>query len=327
MRAAAVILLQMKTDVNQHAAKPYSAFGDYLKERYGCKVYKATVDAGFTCPNRDGNLGTGGCIYCNNRGFSPNTRQPERGVREQLESGMAHLRKRYKAEKFIAYFQAYTNTYGPIERLEALYREALEPSEVVALSVGTRPDCCGDEVVDLLGRLSLERDVWVELGLQSVRNATLELINRRHTYEDFLDAVKRIRKYPALKICAHVILGLPGEPRESMLESARVISDLGIESVKIHLLHVLKDTPLEEMYNRGEVEIFSMKEYVRLCCDYLELLDESVLIQRLTADGPSDILVAPEWAMEKRKTLDKIEKEMLKRGTRQGAARTAARND
>lgn len=304
--------------------KPYSAFSDYLKDKYGCKVYKATVAAGFTCPNRDGHLGKGGCIYCNNRGFSPNAREPKRSVTEQMQSGMAHLRKRYKAEKFIAYFQAYTNTYGPLDHLEALYREALEPDDVVALSVGTRPDCCGDDVIDLLGRLSADREVWIELGLQSVHNPTLDLINRRHTFEDFLDAVRRIRKYPELKICAHVILGLPGESREIMLESARVISELGIESIKIHLLHVLKDTTLEEMYNRGEVEILSMNSYVRLVCDYLELLDKSVLIQRLTADGPSDILVAPAWAMEKRKTIDKIEKEMWRRGTVQGSARSAA---
>lgn len=309
------------TNDTRATQKPYSAFSDYLKQKYGCKVYKATVDAGFTCPNRDGSLGVGGCVYCNNQGFSPNSREPKRSIKEQLETGMSHLRKRYKAEKFIAYFQAYTNTYAPVERLEKLYREALEPPDIVALSVGTRPDCCGDDVIDLLGELGREHEVWIELGLQSAHNPTLELINRGHTFEDFLDAVRRIRRRPELKICAHVILGLPGEPREMMLETARVISDLKIEAVKIHLLHVLKDTPLEEMHRRGEVAIMDMRTYATLVCDYLELLDPGVLIQRLTADGPSDILVAPRWAMEKRKTLDMIEKELLRRGTTQGSKR------
>jgi len=301
--------------------RPYLAFGDYLKDKYGCKVYKVTIDAGFTCPNRDGKLGTGGCIYCNNRGFSPNTRQPRSSVTEQLERGMKFLRQRYKAEKFISYFQAFTNTYAPLEKLEKLYRESLVPEDVVGLSVGTRPDCCGEEVVGLLAELARGHEVWIELGLQSIHDSTLERINRRHDFRSFTDAVERIHSRPGLKICAHVILGLPGETREMMIESAGVLSDLGIEGIKIHLLHVLKDTELERMYEQGEIEMFGFNEYVQLVADYLEKLDPGIVIQRLTADGPSDILVAPRWALEKKRTIDKIEKELLKRGSRQGTKR------
>ena len=308
-------------DEENAAVRPYRAFGDYLKEKYGCKVYKATIDAGFTCPNRDGTLGAGGCIFCNNRGFNPNSRGPRIGVREQVAQGMEHLRKRYKAEKFIAYFQAYTNTYGPVEKLEKLYREALEPPKVVALSVGTRPDCCGDDVAALLGSLAVEREVWVELGLQSVHDSTLERINRRHDFKTFVDAVRRIRNYPGIKICAHIILGLPGETGEMMLDSADALSDLGIDGVKIHLLHILKDTELEKMFLRGEVKVFDFTTYVNLVCDYLERLNPEMVIQRLTADAPSNILVAPKWAIEKKRTLDRIEKELLRRGTRQGLNR------
>lgn len=302
--------------------KRYRAFGDFLKESLGEKVYKISIHAGFTCPNRDGTLGTGGCIYCNNQGFSPNTRRARMSVREQVETGITHITKRYKAKKYIAYFQAYTNTYGPYEQLKAAYDEALSHPDVVGLSVGTRPDCLEDDVLELLADYAARGyHVWIELGLQSMHDATLEQINRHHTVADFVDAVKRIKKFPALHICAHVILGLPGETRDMMLQSAAFLSDLGVHGIKIHLLHVLRDTPLEALYTAGDVKIFNRTEYVSLVCDYLELLDPGMVIQRLTADGPSDILLAPRWAMEKKKTVDMISKELRRRGMHQGARR------
>jgi uncharacterized protein len=301
--------------------KRYRAFSEYLKKKFGCKVYKVSIDAGFTCPNRDGRLGDGGCIYCNNQGFSPNTRRKLLPIGEQLKQGMETMRRRYKAEKFIAYFQAFTNTYAPLEKLESLYREALAPADVVGLSIGTRPDCVEDSTIELLADIGRDREVWIELGLQSAHDSTLQSINRKHDVATFVDTVRRIKKYPQLNICGHIILGLPGETNEMMLDSADLLSDLGVHGVKIHLLHILKDTPLEEMYGRGEVKIFEFSNYVNLVADYLERLDPEIVIQRLTADGPSDILIAPKWAMEKKRTIDKIEKELLRRDTCQGAKR------
>ncbi len=301
--------------------RPYRAFSDYLKEKFGCKVYKISIDAGFTCPNRDGSLGVGGCIYCNNQGFSPNTRRSRSTISEQVLQGIDFMGARYKAEKFIAYFQAFTNTYAPVDVLEKAYREALIDERIVGLSVGTRPDCIEDAAVELLAGLSSEYDVWIELGLQSVHDETLDRIKRRHHVKDFTETVGRIKKHPDLKICAHIILGLPGETRDMMLDSADMLSDLGVHGVKVHLLHVLRDTPLEELYNKGEIDIFEFGTYVELAADYLERLDPGIVIQRLTADGPSDILIAPKWALEKKKTIDKIEKLLLKRNSRQGAKR------
>jgi uncharacterized protein len=325
MRTHYTIILMNGTNGNITSEKRYRAFSVYLKEKFGCKVYKVSIDAGFTCPNRDGKLGTGGCIYCNNQGFSPNTRRARIPVSDQLEQGMALMRERYKAEKFVAYFQAFTNTYAPIEKLESLYREALQPADIVGLSVGTRPDCIDDAVIDLLAGLGRDREVWIELGLQSAHDSTLQNISRKHDVAAFVDAVRRIKKHPQLKICGHIILGLPGETRDMMLDSADLLSDLGVHGVKIHLLHILKDTPLEEMYVRGEVRIFEFPEYINLVVEYLERLDPQMVIQRLTADGPSELLIAPKWANEKKRTIDKIEKELLKRDTFQGAKRSQPR--
>ena len=296
----------------------YRAFSDYLKKRYGCKVYKVSLDAGFTCPNRDGRLGTGGCAYCNNQGFSPNTRVPRIPIRDQLIKGMDYMRIRYKAQKFIAYFQAYTNTYAGVDVLKPLYDEAVSHDDVVGLSVGTRPDCIEDEVIELLSEIAYNKEVWIELGLQSAHDVTLTRINRRHDVHSFIDAVERIKKHNNLKICAHIILGLPGESHDMMLDSADLITSLGVDGIKIHLLHVLKETPFEELYKNGELKIFEFNDYISTVCDYLERLSPEIVIQRLTADGPADILIAPKWALEKKRTIDKIEKELLKRDSRQG---------
>ncbi len=301
--------------------KRYYAFSDYLKATFGCKVYKVTIDAGFTCPNRDGTFSTGGCIYCNNAGFSPNSRRQPATVSDQVINGMEILRRRYKAKKFIAYFQAYTSTYAPVKYLEPLYHEAIAHEDIAGISIGTRPDCVPPDVIDMIAHLCPERETWIELGLQSCDDASLARLNRGHTVAHFEDAMHRIKQFPNIKTCAHIILGIPWESRETMLQSATFISDLGVDSVKIHLLHILRDTPLEDMYNRGEVTLLEFPQYISLACDYLERLDSRITIQRLTADGPSDMLIAPSWANEKKRTIDKIEKELLKRDTRQGAMR------
>lgn len=297
--------------------KRYYQFSEYLKERFGCKVYKVTIDAGFTCPNRDGKLGWGGCTYCNNKGFSANTRISPLPISDQIVQGMEFMRRRYKAEKFIAYFQAYTNTYAPLETLRACYDEALAFEDIVGLSIGTRPDCVPDPVLDVIDRYQASHEVWVEYGLQTIHDRTLVLINRGHDYATFLDALERTRRR-GMKICVHVILGLPGESRADMIATARAVGEMDIHSIKIHLMHVLRDTPLEKEYEEGKLQTLEFDEYVGLVCDFLEYIPPTVSIQRLTADGPRSILIAPKWATEKRRTIAAIDAEFERRNSRQG---------
>ena len=298
--------------------KRYYQFSEYLKERFGCKVYKVTIDAGFTCPNRDGHVGWGGCTYCNNKGFSANTRREPEPIREQVEQGMAFMRKRYKAEKFIAYFQAYTNTYAAVETLRAHYDEALAFEDIVALSIGTRPDCVPEPVLDLIAGYQATHEVWVEYGLQSIHDRTLQRVNRGHDYATFLDALARTRRR-GLKICVHVILGLPGESHDDMMATARAVGKMDIDSLKIHLMHVLKDTPLEKDFLEGRFNALEFDEYISLVCDFLEYIPSRISIQRLTADGPRSILLAPKWANEKRRTLTAIDAELERRNSHQGS--------
>jgi hypothetical protein len=297
--------------------KRYYQFSEYLKERFGCKVYKVTIDAGFTCPNRDGKVGWGGCTYCNNKGFSANTRQTPAPISRQVRQGMEFMRRRYKAEKFLAYFQAYTNTYAPIETLRSNYDEALAFDDIVGLSVGTRPDCVAEPVLDLLASYQSSREVWVEYGLQTIHDRTLKLVNRGHDYASFLDALERTKRR-GFKTCVHIILGLPGETKADMMATAQALSGMGIDSLKIHLMHVLKNTPLEKDYEEGRFEALQFDEYVGLVCDFLEYIPPAVSIQRLTADGPRSILLAPTWATEKRRTIAAIDAEFERRNSRQG---------
>ncbi|MBN1518003.1 TIGR01212 family radical SAM protein [Candidatus Sumerlaeota bacterium] len=304
----------------------YRTFSDYLSERFGTRVYKATIDAGFTCPNRDGSAGVGGCTYCNNEGFSVNSRRDRASaldVRKQLEQGARFLRRRYKAEKFLAYFQAYTNTYAPVEELRALYDAALEHPDVVGLDVGTRPDCVPDDVLELLREYTNRTgDVWLELGLQSANDATLKRINRRHDAACFFDAMERA-KGRGLKLCVHVILGLPGESREDMLHTARALSGLEYHGLKLHLLHVNRDTALAREYERGELRTLTMKEYATLAVDFLEYVPPDVVIQRLTGEGAPDVLIAPKWCLSKSEALNAIHDEMERRDFHQGSRLTA----
>jgi uncharacterized protein len=314
--------------------KRYRDFKSYLKERFGAAVFKLPIDAGFTCPNRDGRTGTGGCIYCDGRGSRLRQAGSLPAVSEQVRSGMAYYRERRGAHLFIPYFQTGSNTDGPVDRLRSLYDEALAFPGTVGLAVGTRPDCLPDEVIALLasyqsrllphtpptvgGTASLsEREVWVELGLQSIHPRTLALINRCHTVEDFTDAAGRAAD-AGLKVCAHVILGLPGESGDDMRETARALAALPVAGVKIHLLLVLEGTPLADIYRRGEVRLPSLAEYASWTADFLERLRPEMVIQRLSADGYRDILIAPEWANRKLEVLNAIEAELERRDTRQG---------
>lgn len=295
--------------------KRYTSFPDHLRQRFACRVYKVGLDAGFTCPNRDGRLAVGGCIYCNNASFSPGNRRLP--VLEQLERGKRFLRQRYKAQKFIAYFQAYTNTYADARVLGSLYDDALASDDVVGLSVGTRPDCVPDAVLDLLADYASRTYVWLELGLESGHDRTLELINRWHTVAAFDDAVRRARQR-GLRVGAHIILGLPGETAADMLDTARRLAQLRIDAVKIHHLHVVRHTVLEKMYRRGEVSLFDLDVYAARVVDVLEVLPRHTIIMRLMGDAPRSMLVAPDWSLRKQAVLRRIDQELERRDTYQG---------
>ena len=298
-------------------AKRYNDFNTHLRGLFGCRVQKITIDAGLSCPNRDGTISTGGCIYCNVRGSGTGAYAQGLSVTEQLIRGKNVLAKRYKAKKFLAYFQSFSNTYASLARLKRLYEEALAVEDVVGLSIGTRPDCIDEAILDLVSGYVNDYLVWMEYGLQSARDETLSLINRGHDVQCFKQAVAAT-KNRGINICAHVILGLPHENRTHMLQTAEMIAGMGIDGVKIHLLYVIKGTPLETLYRQGKYRCLSQEEYVDLVCDFLECLPKDMVIQRLTGDPHPEELVAPEWSLKKSRTLSLIEDTLERRDSRQG---------
>lgn len=300
-----------------HDEKRYLTFNTHLKNTFGEKVYKVTIDAGFTCPNRDGKINTGGCIYCYGDRTTQKLVEPA-AVTTQIQQGIRAIQRKYRADKFLAYFQSYTNTYAPVEQLSLLYQAALEEPNIVGLSIGTRPDCVEDEKLDLLESLAQKTYLCVEYGLQSIHARTLELINRGHGFSDFLDAFLRTRKRKNINICVHVILGLPGETTSAMLETAKTLSALHVDGVKIHSAHVLKNTRLEEMYRRGEYQVMELPEYVQIVCDFLEYLAPDIVIHRLIGDAPRNRYVAPEWCLHKSDALTQIDSELERRNSYQG---------
>ncbi len=299
--------------------KRYNDLNTYFRNSFGCRVQKISVDAGLSCPNRDGRVSKGGCIYCNAKGSGSGAYSKGLSITDQLVAGKTVLAKKYKAKKFIAYFQSFSNTYAPIDRLSALYNEALAVDGIVGLSIGTRPDCINDPILDLLAEQAENRLIWIEYGIQSVHNATLNIINRRHDFKCFEKAVDATKK-KGIKICAHVILGLPGETRDHMMETARVIADMGIDGIKFHLLYVIKGTELEKMYNAGEYQCLTQKEYVDILCDFLEILPPDMVIQRLTSEPHANELVAPQWTSRSNRntTFAMINDTLEKRDSRQG---------
>ncbi len=296
------------------AKKPYYDLNAFLRERFGCRVQKISVDAGLSCPNRDGTLSTGGCIYCNTRGSGTGAHRRGMGITEQIEKGKAFLSKRYKARKFLAYFQSYSNTYAPVETLERLYTEALGAPDVVGLSIGTRPDCVDEPKLSLLERLARDRLIWIEYGLQSARDETLARINRGHDFRCFEQAVAATRER-GIHICAHVILGLPGETRDHMLRTADALAALKIDGVKLHLLYVVKGAPLETLYRDGDYRPLEQPEYADLVRDFLVRLPPGTVIQRLTGDPHREELVAPLWALDKQGTMKMIHERLLARSS------------
>ena len=295
--------------------KRYYDLKSYWRNLFGCNVHKLQIDAGFTCPNRDGHVAVRGCIYCDGRGSKLRQKGALPSVAEQIASG----KKYYKphASKFIAYFQTFTNTYAPVDKLQALYNEALAQEDVIGLSIGTRPDCVGPDVIKLLSGYAKKYHIWVELGLQSSNDNTLRSINRGHNFQQFSHAVNSLTGR-GLNICVHIIIGLPGENDKNVLTTARAIAALPINGIKIHSLLVLDGTAVGEMYKKGSVSIITKEKYVSLTADVLELLPPEMVIQRLTADGYRDIFLAPDWAMNKLDVLNSINKELERRESYQG---------
>jgi len=306
----------------QPAANRYYDLNSYLRRLFGVRVQKITLDAGLTCPNRDGTIAKGGCIYCNQRGSGTGAFAEGLSIEEQLERGRQILAKRYKAKAFIAYFQSFCNTYAPLSHLKHLYETALSQPDVVGISVGTRPDCVDTPVLDLLQSLAQRHLVWVEYGLQSAHDPTLRRINRGHDSACFARAV-RLTSGRNIHICAHVILGLPGEDRSHILKTARFLAGLPIDGIKIHLLYVVRGTPLAQLHRNGRYTCLDQETYVEWVCDFLERTPPHVVIQRLTGDPHADELVAPQWAVRKSETLHLIRQTLAKRGTRQGKQMTA----
>jgi len=295
----------------------YYDLNTYLRNIFGCRVQKISLDAGLSCPNRDGRIATGGCIYCNQRGSGTGAFKKGLSITEQLMAGKEFLSQRYKAQKFIAYFQSFSNTYGPYERLKSLYEEALAVEDIVGLSIGTRPDCIDESILSLLEDYAKDSLVWIEYGLQSAHDRTLKLINRGHDVNTYKKAVEAT-KNRGVKICAHVILGLPYEDRGDMRATAKAIAAMGIDGIKIHLLYIVKGTRMEKLYLEGSYRCLEQEEYANLVCDFLELIPPSMVIQRLTGDPHPDELVAPEWSLRKNETLSRIKEILAERDSWQG---------
>jgi radical SAM protein (TIGR01212 family) len=295
----------------------YNSFGSYVKKKFGTPVHKVNIDAGFTCPNRDGTLGVSGCIYCNNDSFRPGSCRPTLSVREQVRNGIGYLGKRYGAERFIAYFQPYTNTYAPPEVLGRLYREALEEPSVVGLAIGTRPDCIDEEKLDIIEGISRTHFVIVEYGLQSIYEKSLRFMRRGHGLDMFLTAVRMTRER-GIHAGAHIIVGFPTESREEMLEMAPFVSGSGVRFLKIHQLQVIKDTPLAEMYMGQPFRVFGYDDYLDFVVEFIERLSPQLVLQRLFATAPDEILIAPKWGKSRSEILRDIERRLEEKGSFQG---------
>ena len=297
--------------------KRYNLFSSYLKKKINKKVYKVTLDAGFSCPNRDGTLSSSGCIFCDDSGSFSQAHSNKLDVEKQLEVGMETLKKRFKAKKFLSYFQAYSNTYKPVDKLKLLYDKALTPDDVVGLSIGTRPDCVDDEKLDLIASYSKTKEVWLEFGLQSANDKTLKMINRGHDYKCFENAYLKA-KDRNINVCVHVILGLMNETYDEIMYTAKTLAKLNVDGIKFHMLCVLKNTQLEKIYNKNKFELLNEDEYVNLVCDFLEVLPPTTTIHRIAGNGLNKLLIEPHWIMNKFETLNKIDRTLEKRNSYQG---------
>ena len=297
--------------------KRYNQYSAHLKQKFGTKVYKITIDAGFSCPNRDGTLSHNGCIFCDDGGSFSQAHSNQLSIEEQILAGVETLSTRFKAQKFMSYFQAFSNTYKPVNELEQTYNASLKHPDIVGLSIGTRPDCVDEDKLKLISSYTKDYYTWLEYGLQSCHDKTLSWINRGHDYDCFLKAYEKTKNY-GINICLHLILGL-NESYEEMIETIQKVAALEPEGVKIHMLCALEGTKIANLYNEGNLSFMSEDEYINLCCDYLEYLPPQTTIHRLAGNGLKKNLVAPRWLGKKLDALNKIDRELIRRNSWQGS--------
>lgn len=297
----------------------YNAHGRHLRNRFGGRVQKVSIDAGFTCPNVDGSKAIGGCVFCDNRSFSPSRRAPRTSILDQLDDGIRRLKLRYNCDRFMAYFQPATNTYAPVEKLRPLYAQAASHPKVVAMAIGTRPDCVPDDVLDLLAEVAEDLPLSVEYGMQTIHAKSLDWMNRADTPESFVDAVARSRGR-GFEICAHAILGLPTETKADMLATARELARLNIDSVKIHNLYAVNNTPLAAQVESGEVQLMQRDEYIDVLIDFLELLPPDMIVERISGEAPPKYHIGPDWCLDKPAFKIAFEEELQRRDAWQGKA-------
>jgi hypothetical protein len=297
--------------------KLYRTWNHHLRGRFGEKVFKVALDGGFTCPNRDGTVAARGCTFCSQRGSGDFAGHRRDDLAQQFDTVKERMHDKWKEGKYIGYFQAFSNTYAPVEELREKFEVILEQEDVVGLAIATRPDCLPPDVVEYLAELNERTYLWVELGLQTIHQATSDLINRAHDLDCFIDGVEKLRQHD-IRVCAHIINGLPLETRGMMLETARTVSQLDVQGIKIHLLHVLKKTAMAQQYEDGLFELMEKDDYVNIVCDQLEILPPEMIIHRRTGDGPPDLLIGPEWSLKKWEVLNAFDHELKRRDSFQG---------
>ena len=297
--------------------KRYHTWNYYLRNTFGEKIFKVSINAGFTCPNIDGKVAYGGCTYCSKEGSGDFAGNPKDNLIKQFKEIKEMMLKKWPSAKYIGYFQAYTNTYAPLEVLKEKYETILEQDDVVGLSISTRPDCLEDDVVEYLGELNKRTNLWVELGLQTIHDSTSKIINRGHDYKTFIEGVEKL-KAKNIKTVVHIINGLPGEDYNMMMKTAKAVADLNVHGVKIHLLHVIKGTPMAKMLEKNMMTLMTQEEYVNLVCDQLEILPSEMVIHRLTGDGKKEDLVGPLWSLKKWEVLNAIDDTLKSRDSYQG---------
>ena len=297
--------------------KRYHTWNYYLRNTFGEKIFKVSINAGFTCPNIDGKVAYGGCTYCSKEGSGDFAGNPKDDLIKQFKDIKDMMPKKWPSAKYIGYFQAYTNTYAPLEVLKEKYETILEQEDVVGLSISTRPDCLEDDVVEYLSELNKRTNLWVELGLQTIHDSTSKIINRGHDYKTFLEGVEKL-KAKNIKIVVHIINGLPGEDYNMMMETAKAVADLNVHGIKIHLLHVIKDTPMAKMLEKNMMTLMTQEDYINLVCDQLEILPPEMIIHRLTGDGKKEDLVGPLWSLKKWEVLNAIDDTLKSRDSYQG---------
>ncbi|WP_191560539.1 TIGR01212 family radical SAM protein [Metabacillus idriensis] len=297
--------------------KRYHTWNYHLRNEFGHKVFKIALDGGFDCPNRDGTVARGGCTFCSAAGSGDFAGNRAEDLVSQFSTIKGKMHEKWKNGKYMAYFQAYTNTHAPVEVLREKFESVLNLEGVVGLSIATRPDCLPDDVVEYLADLNKRTYLWVELGLQTVHERTALLINRAHDFECYTEGVKKLRKH-GIRVCSHIINGLPLENHEMMMETARAVSKLDVQGIKIHLLHLLKGTPMVKQYEKGKLEFLTKADYVKLVCDQLEILPPEMIVHRITGDGPIDLMIGPMWSVNKWDVLNSIDAELKQRGSYQG---------